>query len=55
MDINDKLIHSMTDFADQLAELETNDESINWLKQFFDRLELAIGKLIQWHIIRNEV
>ena len=44
MDINEKLTISLTDFADQLTELQSYDERLNWLKHFFDRLELAQGK-----------
>ncbi len=46
MGINFKLSISMTNFADQLAELKSHHERLNWLKHFFDRLELAFGKKI---------
>ncbi len=44
MDLNDKLTNSLKNFADQLAELKSNDERLNWLRHFFDRLRLVCGK-----------
>ncbi len=46
MDINFKLSISMTEFADQLSELKSHEERINWLKHFIDRLWLQHGKEI---------